>query len=53
MTENCNFFDSKQSLSALSGIKFSENRIPCLTCIRNTKKQQEVIGKMGEDIKPT
>ena len=35
------------------GIKYSENRNPCLTCIRSTKKQQEAIGKMGEDIKPT
>ena len=38
---------------ALHGVKFSENRKPCLTCIRSTKEQLEAIGKMGEDIKPT
>ena len=42
-----------QNWQSVGGIKFSENRNPCLTCIRSTKKQQEVIEKMGEDIKPT
>ena len=42
-----------QNWQSVGGIKFSENRNPCLTCIRSTKKQQEAIGKMGEDIKPT
>ena len=43
---------AKTGRSIVGGIKFSENRNPCLTCIRSTKKQQEAIGKMGEDIKP-
>ena len=52
--EGVQFTKTGRALHALhSGIKFSENRNPCLTCIRSTKKQQEAIGKMGEDIKPT
>ena len=53
-------------IRAIEGVQFSktgrvlvvssfhaENKNPCLTCIRSTKKQQEAIEKMGEDIKPT
>ena len=35
------------------GINFSENRNPCLTSIRRTKKQLEVIGKMGKNLQLT
>ena len=44
-----------ENWQSVGGVKFSENRNLCLTCIRSTKKQQEAIGKMGEDIivKPT
>ena len=43
----------RQNWYSIASVAFPENRNPCWTCLRRIKKQQEMIGKMGEDLKPT
>ena len=43
----------RQNWYSMASVDFPENRNPCLTSLTRIKKQQEMIGKMGEDFKPT
>ena len=43
----------RQNWYGIASVDFPENRNPCLTSLTRIKKQREMIGKMGEDLKPT
>ena len=43
----------RQNWYSIATVDFPENRNPCSTSLARIKKQQEMIGKMGEDLKPT
>ena len=43
----------RQNWYSIASIYFPENRNPCLIAFTRIKKQQEVIGKIGEDLKLT
>ena len=42
-----------QNWYSIASVDFPENRNPCSISLTRIKKQQETIGKVGEDLKPT
>ena len=43
----------RQNWYNIASVDFPENRNPCSISLKRIKKQQEMIGKMGEDLKLT
>ena len=43
----------RQNWYSIASVYFPKNINPCLTSLEGTEKQQEEIGKMGDDLKPT
>ena len=41
----------RQNWYSIASVDFPENRNPCSTSLMGIKKQQEMIGKMGKDLK--